>query len=290
VELSCAVNVHGLPEGCRVVSEKPTNMGFGAAALLLTPDFLFKPATVNGRPVPGDVRIPVHFKPAPGAPAGPLPLPGDRFTFLNHPTWSAAPTFADIAAAYPASGAGPGGYSAFRCEVDVNGALKKCDLLREEPSGKGFGRAARGLIGKFRMVVQPDMAAIQGPKEINLPIRLIDPSGPEFTSRRLGEPTWIKVLDPSQVQAVFPSEAAGRGLTTGLGVASCTVGADGYLKDCAPARADPEGLGFAEAAVKVASVLQINLWTQEGGPVDGAKLQLPIRFKLADKLPAKAAP
>jgi len=81
---------------------------------------------------------------------------------------------------------------------------------------------------------------------------------------------------------LFPSDAAAKGIGEGVGVASCAVAADGTLKDCTPGAGKPDGLGFSEAAVSVAKVLQMSPWTQEGGPVDGSRLQLPIRFKLAD--------
>jgi TonB family protein len=282
VELTCAVNIHGLAENCRVVSEQPPNLGFGTSAMLLVPDFVFKPATVMGRPVPGDVQFPIIF----GSPGGSAEaFSAGTFTLVARPTWVSAPSFADLGAAYPKSGGGVGGYSAFRCEVNRAGTLNRCDLLGEEPGGRGFGPAARGLIGKFRIELEPELAAQKRTMMVNLPIRLIDPASDEFKTRRVGEPNWLTIVDPATAQMLFPFAAAEKGPKEGLGVASCTVGADGALKDCTPGAATPDGLGFSEAAVRVASVLRMNLWTQEGGPVDGSRVELPIRFKLAAAMP-----
>ncbi len=286
--VNCRVNIHGVTEDCQVRSETPPGEGFGAAALLLTPDFIFKPATQSGEPVPARVSIPVTFK----WPVGYSGIMGPQgaFTVVNRPVWLAAPTFADIAAAYPRAGAGAAGYAALRCDVTKAGALRDCEALREEPPGRGFAGAARGLARKFRMEVSPDLAAVRGPIAVNVPVRLIDPAGPDYASRRLGEPVWVKVVDSRRSQALFPPAAAAKGLTTGLGVASCAVAADGTLTACVPERADPDGLGFAEAAVTIAGVMQMSLWTQEGGPVDGARLQLPIRFRLAGDTAAPSTP
>lgn len=287
VEVSCTVNVHGLLEDCRVVSEQPANLGFGAAAMLLIPDFVMKPATVMGKPVPGGVRIPINFIRSPGDDAGTFPT--DTFTLINHPIWGAAPTFADLGTVYPKNGGGVAGYSAFRCHVDKTGSLKQCDLLREEPPDKGFGRAARALISKFRMDVHPDLLAKKRTLVVNLPIRLIDPASDDFRVRRIGEPSWLTRLDPNKVQKLYPAEAANQGIRTGRGVADCTVTAQGALIDCAPLPATPDGVGFSEAAVQIALAMRMNLWTQEGGPVDGVRLRFPMRFNLAEPTSPPAA-
>ena len=288
--LSCRVNVHGVLEDCQVISETPANQGFGAAALLLTPEFLFKPATVMGQPVPERVYFPVNFAWTSGSTPG--GVGGDTFTLVAHPTWVAAPTFADIGAAYPRSAGGAAGYAAFRCQVDATGSLEQCELLREEPPVRGFAGAGRSLIAKFRMQVDPDLLAHGRRLQVNLPIRLIDPASDAFKTRRLSEPNWLTIPDPGTAQKLFPAQAAEKGLKEGVGVASCAVAADGALEDCATAPGTPDGLGFSEAAVSVAKVLRMNRWTQEGGPVDGSRVLLPIRFKLAEapSNPASSAP
>ncbi|MDB5480736.1 MAG: hypothetical protein JWO83_1789 [Caulobacteraceae bacterium] len=46
--------------------------------------------------------------------------------------------------------------------------------------------------------------------------------------------------------------------------------------------ASPDGVGFSEVAVQIAQLMKMNPWTQEGGPVDGVTVLLPIRFNLAE--------
>lgn len=281
VELDCQVNTHGLLEDCHVLSETPPGQNFGTAAMLLTPQFLLTPAVVDGEPAPSRVRMPITFE-YQGTPGrDEMPLGGA--ILVSHPVWTAAASFADLGAAYPKSGGGAPGYVAFRCELKKTGDLRNCDVTREEPTGKGFESAARKLVHLFRADVTPQMMALRDTMEVNLPIRLIDPASPDFVDRRMGVPMWTMQLDPNRVQRLFPAAAVARGVKTGRGVADCRVTPQGALTDCTPLPATPDGLGFSEAAVQVAQVMKLNPWTDAGGPVDGVRLRLPIRFKLADE-------
>ncbi|OJU13761.1 MAG: hypothetical protein BGN86_15415 [Caulobacterales bacterium 68-7] len=99
-------------------------------------------------------------------------------------------------------------------------------------------------------------------------------------------PRWVRTLTPQSVDALFPPEARAASVATGLGTVACKVNNRGGLGDCKVVSETPTGLGFGAAALKAAEVMQINPWTDDGRPMDGRELTLPIRLTLPDIAPA----
>jgi hypothetical protein len=58
------------------------------------------------------------------------------------------------------------------------------------------------------------------------------------------------------------------------------VGLGGLITDCAPEAGEPDGLGFSEAAAKLATGMKMNLWAADGSPVEGGVVHIPIRLNL----------
>jgi TonB family protein len=273
-EVDCRVNIQGLAEDCRVASEEPAGFDFGAAALSMTPQWQFRPATRDGKPFPSRIVVPIKFETnSPTSSAQLLEV-----TFLSRPVWKAAPTFAEVGAVYPRGGAGVAGYVAYRCHVKSDGDLHFCNIIDENPKARGFAGAAHGLLKAFQI----DMATVHAKDTdkllVDVPIRLIDPASEEFKDRRIGEPIWVARVDPARSANLFPAQAAKAGVHSGRGVVSCVVAADGALVDCAPEAAVPPGLGFSEMAVRVVGVMRMNRWTNAGGPIDGARIVIPVRL------------
>jgi TonB family protein len=281
--IACTVNISGTLQGCKPVSEDPPGSGFGDAAVLLAGAFKMKPQLVDGKAVAGaSVRIPIIFI-ANG------PMSGKTRPAVSLPVWSRAPSFADMDAAWP-KGAGDlkEGGATLRCSVSSTGALRNCQRMNEMPRGKGFGSAAMDLADRFEMMVGPgELEKVKGGL-VNVPFRFLNPASPE--ARRIGKLRWIVQLKQDRVLALYPDKAADAGVKTGTGVADCLVAPDGKLTDCKTARETPEGLGFGDAAVAVAGVMQMNPWTDDGRPVDGLRIKLPINFTQAEETAAKAKP
>lgn len=59
------------PKACGVLAERPIGYGFGAAALSMAPHFKFSPALKGGRPVEGEIAIPINFSLAQEPPKSP---------------------------------------------------------------------------------------------------------------------------------------------------------------------------------------------------------------------------
>ncbi len=310
VILSCGVDRYGIAEWCQIASEKPPGKGFGAAALELRPTFKLKPATGPDGPADAVMNIAVEFNPpnpridfGRGRDGGPVgersgstnilspqaefsdvtmfgdPLQRRSIAMLNNPVWASTVSYADLVRAYPPKAGGMEGYAVAHCQVSrKGGALSGCMVIKEDPDKHGFGKAALALAAKFK--VSPEWAAAPGHAQlwVDIPFRFPAPGGAE--NRRVASPYWVSGFDPEQALKLFPPEAAAKGLSSGHGIAKCVVGPDGALSDCAPVEADPEGLGFSEAAAKLASTMRMNPWTPDGSPVDGAVVRVGVRLDL----------
>jgi hypothetical protein len=296
VTLSCQVAQRGAPEQCAVVSEWPQGRGLGQEALKLQPKFQFSVTKgAHGAPASDAVSVSVVFKSpdsqfdeqalvremttvAANSPRGMGGLgsastmaPGDplvmsEVVLLQAPVWSAALGFDELARAYPAKGGGVEGLAVDRCHLRRDGGLDACQVIAESPVGHDFGKAALSLAARFR--VDPKIAAKApggAPVFVDLPIRFSSPGA--LAERTVTAPAWTVGFDPDDASSLFPAKAANSGVRTGRGVARCTVTADGSLSACAPEAGDPDGLGFSEAAVKLAASLKMNLWSADGAPL-----------------------
>jgi len=162
--------------------------------------------------------------------------------------------------------------------VNPNGSLTACVATKEDPEKHGFGKAAIGLAAKFRVAPQWTTAPHHADIWVDIPIRFPAPGVPD--DRTVRSPYWVAGFDPDQALKVFPREAADKGLTSGYGVARCVVAKDGTPTACSPQPADPEGLGFSEAAVRLAGSMRMNPWLPNGEPVDGTAVEIGVRLSL----------
>ena len=274
----CRVNEAGSMRDCQVQSDRPHGKGFGEAALSVARDFRMAPPSL-GRGDKAFVVIPVHFDRHVRAERDRMAAVGPM---IASPGWSRAPSFADVAAAYPARARGVDGSTTLLCRFGTSGSLSRCEVMRESPAGLGFGEAARSLAAKFTVSVDPSWSMAGTRFQVVIPIRMPSPDRSEMRDRLIGEPVWTTRFTPTAASDFFPSEAGARGLSTGRGVAECKVTAGGALESCRPLSAEPEGAGFAQAAAKAASNLRMSPWTRDGGPVDGASVRVPIRFNVDD--------
>ena len=201
-----------------------------------------------------------------------------KATEITDPVWTEAATFDDLAAAYPVGAGGTEGYAAARCRVRRDGGMEGCALIKEAPDDQGFGKAALHL-AETRFKVDPGLAAHQHtPVLVDIPVRF--PTRQELADRTVMAPSWLTGLDPAATPKLCPPEAVAQGLTTGRGVARCTVGPGGALTACVPEPGDPDGLGFSEAAAKLAGGMKMNLWSNDAAPVEGGVVHIPVRLNL----------
>jgi len=284
VLIHCNVTNRGLMQGCSLAQESPAGHGYGAAALAMAGMFVMRPMTVDGQPVGGsEINIPIKWE----AGAGPVPSQAVVKVFATAP-WIAAPSTAEMAAAFPKAAVGQvaAAHVVMRCDMRNDGALGDCENISELPAGKGFARAAKSLIKDFR-VPPAHAGGAYNNLRVDVPFDFRDPSQ-AAPPVEIHDPIWIQSIKPDSIVKLFPEEAIKAGYKVGRATVECAVAADGSLTGCATATEDPAGYGFGDAALVVASVMRMSPWTKQGAPADGARIALPVKFELPAGSPATA--
>ncbi|MGH7022952.1 MAG: hypothetical protein ACREEB_05075 [Caulobacteraceae bacterium] len=264
--LHCDVAHGGQLEKCHVMRDAPEGAGFGGAAMSLSHYFRLDPNSDAAQA--GQFDLPIGFA-----------MATDEDRQLAQGPWIRAPTFADVAAAYPDIGGGVTGQVFVHCGLERDGSLNDCKALYEMPVDREFDIAALKLTHLFRMRIADAVLKTHQPLSANVLLRIAAPFTDEGKERLIADPVWLAAPSFARLAALFPAQASAKSVTSGVGVAACTVGADGSLGACQPfGPGEPPGLGFSEAAAKAAPEMRMAPWTDDGGPVDGAAVHVAIRF------------
>ena len=289
-KIDCLVTDKGQAQHCSFISETPENSGFAAAAIKLSPKFQLSPPTYTGdkHPTLADVQLTVAFVKPPPKQVGTEEF--GAITQLHNAPWLAAPTTAEMAAAWPT--AAPVGLDEVkvrvRCGFSPDTSLTGCELLSEDPPGNGLGAAAIKLTEKFRTrgALMEDSLLAQA--RIYLWFDFLNPKTAGAGPVWMTQPNWVSFIPEDRMTALYPAAAADAGIKTGRGVVDCTVSPSGALTDCTVSSEDPVGKGFGPAALAAITSFAVNPWSNEGRPHDGEKIRVPIRFVEAEPPPPPA--
>lgn len=281
--IGCKVSLQGALFDCEVLAEEPQGMGFGQAALALTPQLQMKPALRDGQPVIGSLRMPIEFK-AGGPPTGSFlrnAAIGSPFrrSFIGQPIWSAAPTYDEAVAVYPERAAEKrvGGSATIKCELTEERGLRRCTTISESPRGYGFAKAARTLSDRFLLAPVAEEVDLEG---VETQYRVVfDPAMLDPARRIVGRPDWRSLPSPGDVGGAYPAKALDEGVSGARVSMDCLVGAGGQVEDCRVLSETPAGYGFGEAARALAPHFRLSVWTEEGLPTMGGRVTIPMRYE-----------
>jgi TonB family protein len=275
--LNCMVNLQGALFDCVAISETPAGENFGAAAIAITPQLLMKAGSFKGESQVTPVNIPFTFALQPGA-GGPDAVRGPG-TAPAAMAWLEAPTFADLAAAYPrrARQTPLPGHATISCAFSSRGRLTNCRVIGEEPKDQGFGSAALALADRFKAP-----ADLQGKPLHDATVQLpftFDPALLGAGQPAVGKPQWAALPSAEETAQAFGAVSkSGVGGTVRV-VLACTVQAGGGVSDCKVAREEPAGQGVGQAAMGLIPHFKLTTWTIEGLPTVGATINIPLRYE-----------
>lgn len=183
--------------------------------------------------------------------------------------WLRTPTTDEISEAMPAKArsAGVSGTATLRCLVNAAGALAQCSVVSEQPAGFDFGSAALRLSDSFRTAPVVDGKSVDGATAM-IPMVFMNFDAQGRTQVALiNNPPWVSTPSAADVKAAYPPQAAS--VEGGTASVRCDFQANGQTRTCVVRAVSPEGLGFGEAAQKLAARFVIN-----ARPLDTATLQL----------------
>lgn len=232
--LECTATAEGHLAPCRVLDLTPKGADYTELAQEAASLFRMRATDLDGAPVARrQVRLSLEITPP--------------TEFDTPPVRVGGPTVSALAAVWPATARGRPGATLLKCVVTIQGALRDCKAVQDDPPGEGFGDA--GLLIAPNLTYKP---ALKDGRPVDAPVMFRvkwtgeGPSGSptlSITSNFL----WARAPGVADVKAAYPQDAL-RQNVEGHVVLRCGLTADALLKSCDVLTELPRGYGFGRAA------------------------------------------
>lgn len=203
---------------------------------------------------------------------------------IRNPDWLRRPSSEDLQVVWPREAwrKGQGGKATISCIATVQGLLRACEVLAEQPAGAGFGEAALALSRQF--VMRPALKdGVPMESAVRIPINFENPGGETGTYlRSKGNPIyaqlpWREAPSYAEVLAAYPAKARAAKVG-GTVVLDCKITEVGGLAKCSTIRDDPNGYGFASAAKSLTGRFVTPTKADKGESIAGGHAHVTITF------------
>lgn len=115
------------------------------------------------------------------------------------------------------------------------------------------------------------------------------PPPPLPGARAVAPSEWLKRPGVDDFLAVFPEQARRQGIS-GRATLRCEVSARGTMQACIVVEETPAGFGYGAAALRLAPKFIMSPPMQDGRPVPGFLVRIPIVFNVPGPAPSRRAP
>lgn len=110
------------------------------------------------------------------------------------------------------------------------------------------------------------------------------PPSPPPSGSVIARPDWVRKPNGDDLSRFYPDRAM-RLEREGSATIQCVVEATGALTGCVIVAESPRDFGFGDAALKLSRLFKMRPVTQDGQPVGGARVRIPMVFRLPDEAP-----